>query len=278
MIFIFILSVLLLSVVYSNANQDFSQTLKGELFNVDNIEAVYQLPFTKAKGVIFLAHGCGHSATDWWPKTTSCPDCIGLPVERKIVKAGLTNGYVMLAVSSRDRMNKCWSVDDIARAVAIIKEFYSKRLPGANKLPLFLLGASSGGNFVAHLAQNRYLHPPVSALAVQISPIHTTRAHHIAPVLFMTMKKDQRMNHAIERIRREIDNSELIVVDETPITPSYFFDQSDGYITMEESIKIQEALLKAGHINAGDLKLNRDPRESEWRNVCTTLFIYSYLI
>ena len=40
-------------------------------------EFVYQRPIVPIVGIVFMAHGCSHSSTDWWPKGSGCADCIG---------------------------------------------------------------------------------------------------------------------------------------------------------------------------------------------------------
>jgi hypothetical protein len=37
----------------------------------DSVELVYQAP-DNATAVLLLAHGCSHSATDWWPRGAHC--------------------------------------------------------------------------------------------------------------------------------------------------------------------------------------------------------------
>ena len=71
-----------------------TEELKGIKSEIDvgdrKVEYVYQIPTSSAKpkGVVFLAHGCQHSSTDFWPKSDTCSSCIGLPVERAIVTEG----------------------------------------------------------------------------------------------------------------------------------------------------------------------------------------------
>lgn len=50
----------------------------AQLFDTD-IETVWQKPEAPAatKGVVLIAHGCHHGAIDFWPKSESCPNCIG---------------------------------------------------------------------------------------------------------------------------------------------------------------------------------------------------------
>ena len=43
---------------------------------VEGVEVVWQgLP--SPKGILMLFHGCRHSATDYFPKSDSCPACLG---------------------------------------------------------------------------------------------------------------------------------------------------------------------------------------------------------
>jgi hypothetical protein len=96
--------------IFSSVSLD-SKAGGGALFNPEtDIEVVWQKP-RDASRVIFLAHGCSHGAVDFWPKSSACPKCIGLPEERTIVKAALRRGYMVVAISSMDRANsRCWSM------------------------------------------------------------------------------------------------------------------------------------------------------------------------
>jgi hypothetical protein len=67
-------------------------------------EAMYELPATSPTAVLFVAHGCQHSATDFWAPTSAAPQCLGLPEEVRIVKAALRAGFAVIAISSQDRL------------------------------------------------------------------------------------------------------------------------------------------------------------------------------
>jgi len=73
-------------------------------------EMVWQIP-ENCKGVVLLAHGCSHRATDFWPFSTACQRCIGLPEEVYIVKVALSMGLAPVAVSSH--FKRCWSEGDV---------------------------------------------------------------------------------------------------------------------------------------------------------------------
>ncbi|PNW84355.1 hypothetical protein CHLRE_04g231810v5 [Chlamydomonas reinhardtii] len=78
---------------------------------IADAEVVWQVPAadTRLRGVMFIAHGCGHGATDWWPQSESCPKCIGLPEEMNVTLHLLLRGYAAVAVSSADRTrSRCW--------------------------------------------------------------------------------------------------------------------------------------------------------------------------
>lgn len=75
----------------------------------DSIEIVYQVPTTTAlRGLLVVFHGCSHRATDFFPASTTCKKCIGLPVERTIAMAAIRRGIAVLAISSQNAEHKCW--------------------------------------------------------------------------------------------------------------------------------------------------------------------------
>lgn len=80
---------------------------KGENGEGD-VELVFQTPegYTpglQTKAILFMAHGCSHAATDMFDKSDSCLECIGLPIEKRIVRAALEKGFAVIAVTSSDR-------------------------------------------------------------------------------------------------------------------------------------------------------------------------------
>jgi hypothetical protein len=72
------------------------------------IEFVYETPealnpAVHTKAILFMAHGCSHAATDMFDRSEACTQCIGLPIEKRIVRAALAKGFAVLAVTSQDR-------------------------------------------------------------------------------------------------------------------------------------------------------------------------------
>ena len=73
------------------------------------LEVLWQVPSDgPPAGVLFLAHGCSHSGSDWWPSSARCPHCLGLPEEVRVRRAALARGYAVVAVTSFNRNSKCW--------------------------------------------------------------------------------------------------------------------------------------------------------------------------
>ena len=85
--------------------------LSGTLEVISGATAVWQIPPSPV-GVLFLAHGCNHRATDFFPKTTSCSSCIGLPEEVRISKDALAAHLAVIAISSVDEDSRCWSIHE----------------------------------------------------------------------------------------------------------------------------------------------------------------------
>jgi len=227
-------------------------------------EFVWQQP-REVKGIIFLAHGCSHAATDWFDKSAACPLCIGLPEERRIVRAALAAGYVALAVSSQDRaFSRCWSEDDVEPVVRILAHI--RHQLGLGSLPVVALGASSGGGFLPILAQRVRL----AAMAVQIAAAHPSLlSKTFPPTAFIHMPRDSRTAARVAGNVRDLKAFGVPAHDwpqpPLPLTPLFFSDRIEG-ITPQLSQRMFTALKTAGYLDDKGL-LSHDPRESSWRQV-----------
>lgn len=58
-----------------------------------------QIPEGKVKGVVFIAHACASKAIDFWPESTTCPNCRGLPEESRFAATVVARGFAALAIS-----------------------------------------------------------------------------------------------------------------------------------------------------------------------------------
>ena len=179
-----------------------SVALAGTLETIAGAAAVYQLPASKPRGVLFLAHGCNHRATDFWPQSSTCGSCVGLPEEVRITQDALDAGdadslsiqtragrplhclcslaavpsrqppvaavprlagLAVVAISSSDEFSRCWHFDaDGPTVKRALAQFVAAH--GLAHLPLSALGASSGGAFVLQLPQLVHLHAVVSQI------------------------------------------------------------------------------------------------------------------
>ena len=97
------------------------------------------------RGIVLLAHGCSHHAIDFFPRSPSCPKCIGLPEELRMSNGLLRQQYAVVAISSAGH---CWGEEDFPRVQKVLGIISSELGAG---LPRYAVGASSGGSFVAHL-------------------------------------------------------------------------------------------------------------------------------
>jgi hypothetical protein len=241
--------------------------LNGKYLELAGIDIVYEVP-DSPKGVLFVAHGCSHSATDWWPASTTCAKCTGLPVEESIVKEALKRKIAVIAVSSVNRVHKCWGSRDANRVIQAISHFYKNFIPSDSaNIPLFLLGASSGGSFVGFLAQQSSIQPPVSALCVQISSVGGDRIATLPSTVFVLMSRDAHTLSHVQEIAPTIKNSKILVTEPRPITLEYFAQKTRGFITAAESHAVHNALAAGGFINNSTFLLEDDPRQTNWRQV-----------
>jgi hypothetical protein len=257
-------------------NYGYCSELVGTYGMIENdIEYVYQLPKEGTtgeaiKGVVFFAHGCAHSVLDWWPEDPqSCPKCKGLPIETSLVQEALSRRYVALAASSSNKVHHCWTEEDVPRMITLFKYFYQNILRDTNmKIPLHLLGASSGGSFVGLLGQTTDVVPRVKSICVQISAMRFLTSNPSLPALFVAMERDE---FTIKRVEKNMSklksSSRFLKVPEQPIEKNYFSEHTRGSISASESEEIFNAFKEHGVIDNQTHRLIEDPRRSNWRTV-----------
>lgn len=251
-------------------------------FQGDIIDVKYEMPTRPgvANGLIFLAHGCSHSAGDFWPRSPSCPDCLGLPEEIRIREAALRRGYAVVAISSMDRKSRCWREIDLDR-VAHALGFLYRNLTLLQGLPLYGLGASSGGMFVLMLASSQP-EPRFTAICSQIMALFPEdemeyRIEHSAgrypPTLFVHMPRDKMTARAVKESIAVLNKHKIpvkeIQVHPSPLTPSYLSETTDE-LPMEQSKAIFKAFKESKIIDERGFLIH-DPRASDWRQVLKPL-------
>jgi hypothetical protein len=244
------------------------------------VEYLVQKPLSEVKGMMFLAHGCQHQATDWFPRTSDCESCLSLPIERNITETLLSRGYIALAASSQNREHKCWTHRDIEPIVRLISFIYSSYDFKPWNVPLYLLGASSGGAFVAMLSHHLKVNSrgfQSSGACVQImNALNGGLLGHVdfPPIAFVHMTRDERTAKNIHDELIVLANHKIPVkvfpIAPKPITDDYF-NVNGGGLSLRESVTLVRAFRLHGIID-GDRMLKEDPRQSDfegWRSIAT---------
>lgn len=230
-------------------------------------EAMWQLPSNSPpRGLFFLAHGCSHSATDFFFPPTLESKCLALPEEVKIVDDALKAGYAVLAISSNDRdTHRCWVPETDGPIVkeAIAKFISDQGLPAT--LPIVALGASSGGAFVLMLPA---LVPQIKAVVSQIMGIPPGMLpDKMPPTQFVHMTRDQRTAALVHKDAKKLKQSgvSVSIIDVEPQKPTAdFFSRKIPRLSAETAAQLHGALKKGGLLD-GNGFLAADPRGSSWR-------------
>mgnify|MGYP003685014893 CR=1 FL=1 len=238
----------------------------AQVASIKGMEAVYELPLAP-RGLVFLAHGCQHSALDFWPYSTSCAKCIGLPEEVRVTNAILTQDWGAIALSAADRgLYRCWNFEsDAGSVVKVLAAF--RQVHRLSHLPLAALGVSSGGAFVLQLARRI----PLSAIVCQVMAIPPSyyvgfQGARFPPTLFIHMFRDQRtamlVRRSILRLNQTGVRTGEIVAPPLKITPGYFCRVP----RMNMALAAQLHRILAPILDANGC-LQGDPRETEWRQL-----------
>ena len=244
----------------------------------DGTEFVFQKPLRPPLGTVLFLHGCAHSATDFFPPASNCPQCIGLPEEVKMTRIALEKRYSVVAVSSTDRIRKCWRTDtqtfdgpDYERVNKALREAGVRSLHSP-RLPLFAVGISSGGLFATSLPMrfrvsgvNSIVSGAVSSVWNKESPLRKDYPPHVFTHMGL---KDK---HTAGRVRKAMDiletmgtpSMELIVPPQSVTT--HFLQDSVSKWDMNNAQELVLALQRGGYLDA-HFRLLSDPRRSQWRN------------
>lgn len=244
-----------------------------------SIETLWQAPrAADVKGVLFMAHGCNHQATDFFTemgadgwRLDACAAsrfgrCLGLPEERQLVEEARNRGYYVVAVSGTG-WHRCWdfSKDPVRVRKALDYVF---RAEGLNDtLPILATGASSGGAFMSAfaLAMRR---PPVCVVP-QISALDSAGslsdfAALRVPTLFVHMAlHDPGTAARIDGDVRELE-AHGVPTKQIRVLPTRPADELAAHFSKEEAEELRAAL-EGGGLLKPDGTLATDPRRSAWR-------------
>ncbi|CAB9524171.1 expressed unknown protein [Seminavis robusta] len=270
----------------SKAEFDLSPVEKEETSSVQRreiggVSVLMERP-ANPKGILFVAHGCHHNAEDWWPSTPDvCPECIGLPEELAIVKMALEFELAVVAVSSDDRVSKCWSGTDgpiVAKVLTALEEEILET-DQESKVPILAFGASSGGGFVGRklIKSMRKLGRDLDGFIAQIaapdsrSELPKERGEHPFPIAtFITMNRDvgsdEHVREIVEGLQQEGHPAKHTRLPPLALSHTFFQDRIPHY-TLEQSKTMTQALRKSNFLDESTFELNKDPRRSTWRDV-----------
>ncbi|OVA00203.1 hypothetical protein BVC80_8695g18 [Macleaya cordata] len=224
-------------------------------------DLIWQIP-DSPKAVLFLAHGCNGRAVNFWDRSPSCPNCVGLPEERLIILHALARKFAVLTISSSGRCWSFWEEGSIVKG--IIRWWVEKNK--LEKLPLVALGASSGGYFVSALANDMSF----SSIALMIAEGvfgGMDIPDNYPPTLFVHMPKDRTRMRLIgenmETLRqRGVDVAEVKCM-EFPLTPNFLSDRISG-LDEAVSVKLFELFHEKGFVDENRFMRN-DGRATRWK-------------
>ena len=243
---------------------------------------IYEIPSTPfITGTVFVAHACTHGAYDFWLRSAKCPHCVGLAEEVKIVQTALKAGYLVIAINSTNRVNRCWSgaseeAQFVAATISNIRQQHR-----ILDLPLFALGTSSGASFVWGMACRGELDGViVQVLSVPISQYQPADLPlPILPVVFNPMRRDEGTFLAMQKDKKNLQNIipekfvKLQECEPLQVTAVYLMDR---LADLEYSVaqRIVDALTVSGHLDpqTGYLIIDPTSSKSNWREVIQSAF------
>uniref|UniRef100_A0A7S0SD81 Uncharacterized protein n=1 Tax=Mantoniella antarctica TaxID=81844 RepID=A0A7S0SD81_9CHLO len=265
----------------------------------DAVEVVWQgAASSPPRGTMFLAHGCNHAATDFFPRCAQCPKCTGLPEETALVGKARARGYAVVAVSS---VGRCWSgAADVPRVKRAIDAVVAKNVHLAGK-PVFAFGVSSGGAFVGILP----FFTAVDGIIAQISSVRLPKLDNFSlaeelraqggrgdfpPVVFSHMARDELTGKLIDGAKKYLERMgtpvRITELSPLPIHDGFFAARihaasgdglgavgvggAGGAIGAETSAAMAGALRQADMLDARGF-LAEDPRASNWRDALEPL-------
>ncbi|KAM7264890.1 hypothetical protein ACFE04_002573 [Oxalis oulophora] len=222
---------------------------------------IWQIP-DSPKGALFLAHGCSGKADNFWDRSSNCPNCVGLPEERQLVLHALSRKFAVIAISS---LGRCWTLGKERLIVKDILKWWISRNK-LEKLPLFALGASSGGYFVSALANDLKL----SSITLMIAEGVFDRmeiSEDYPPTLFVHMPKDlyrqQKITEFMDILKiKGIDAAE-VECNDVPLSSNFLANRISGF-DINASSKLFELFQKKGFVDKNGY-MRKDGRATPWK-------------
>eukprot|EP00579_Thalassiosira_antarctica_P029014 CAMPEP_0202021278 /NCGR_PEP_ID=MMETSP0905-20130828/46522_1 /ASSEMBLY_ACC=CAM_ASM_000554 /TAXON_ID=420261 /ORGANISM="Thalassiosira antarctica, Strain CCMP982" /LENGTH=343 /DNA_ID=CAMNT_0048583103 /DNA_START=108 /DNA_END=1136 /DNA_ORIENTATION=- len=254
--------------------------ISSPVSNEDPIQIVYTnntttAIITSSKGLVLLLHACSHSALKFFsPSPSTCPNCVGLSEELRIVRLVIEQGYTPVAVSSINRQNGCWSTRDVPRIEAVLKHDLFQKYQHDGK-GIFGIGASSGGAFAAELATRKIVQGALVMVMQLSSDVVNKLRTSPVPIYLAPMPRDKNVMKHVMKNYRDLDSvKEFIILDRTtcdslPVTTNYLIQRVPG-MTVKAAEELISKLKQAEHIDSFSNMLHVDPTRSEWRTIIST--------
>ncbi|KAI4378359.1 hypothetical protein MLD38_015850 [Melastoma candidum] len=224
-------------------------------------DLIWQIPGSP-KAVLFIAHGCNGRAINFWDRSSSCEGCVGLPEERLIVLEALSRGFAVLTVSS---MGRCWTMGEERLVVREIIEWWVVK-NGLEMLPVFALGASSGGYFVSALATDLKFGGIVLMIAEGVFDQIDVSGDY-PPTLFVHMPKDTRRKQKIDEFMVQLKKKGIDVAEvkcmEFPLSPNFLADRIPG-LGNDVSAELFKLFQREGFVDENGY-MKKDGRATRWK-------------
>ncbi|CAL9205319.1 unnamed protein product [Musa hybrid cultivar] len=245
---------------HKNAGFQSSVRFRPSLELMNGTDVIWQIP-DSPKAALFIAHGCGVRASNFWDKYPGCPNCTGLPEERIFVLRALERKFAVLTISS---LGRCWSFEETEAIKWIIKWWIEKNKLG--KLPIMAMGASSGGYFVSALAAEMRFR----SLSIMIAEGVFASAgvpKDYPPTLFVHMPKDRNTMKKIQKNMKTLRQNGVLVKEircmQFPLSPDLFSNRIPG-INQTLSVKMYHLFSEKGFIDENGF-MNNDGRQTQWK-------------
>lgn len=257
-------------------------TLKPERITLNGRQVLYQFPPNsqasctaetttldsrtipdRLRGALFLYHGCTRTAMSFFYS----------PQGRDMMRTALSAG---LAVVAYEKAGSCWSSSaDLDVSLEAGREWIERYLVPhcgndiAGKVPIYGFGASSGGSFVAEVAEATRQQRPgtkdgfaFAAINVQIM---TPRVAVQTPTVFTVMSRDEFTLQGVEQMVSDLETGNVptlvLKTQPTPVTVEYLLERfrDDEHFSKEIAKGIIDDLKEMKAI-ADDGTLMKNPR------------------
>lgn len=253
------------------------------------VEVVFQLPAGPhpLSGVVLFLHGCGSSATRYWPRSAACAVCAALPEAARCAAFALSRRLLVVAVTSTDRRTGCWAESgETPRVLAgLAAALEAAGLPPLLPLqsepkprspPLFIFGFSSGGRAALRLAKT--LSTAVSGMMVQLAFLPASEilvGTPLPPIMWLSMPRDHKVsagvaaNVALQRHRGSTVS--WLLMHPLRLCPTFFADRIAG-VAQGASRRAVANMSRAQLLDADGFLL-RTPVDfpGEWKPVLSEL-------